>query len=442
MRLSTYTRIIDLRNGSSLLLNLPRRVADIIPTEHVSSLNDPGGVTPADPALTEYALSVGYLTEQSASEELDWFVHYVNSSVPTTQAANIAVVTTNACNLACSYCFQADTGMRSIPQRYLSMPEAIRVIEGVKKIWADRGVHHVELFGGEPLLPRTSEVVHYLVRSAAEVGLSTRATTNGVFLHEFTDILGPGMLDDLQISLDGPPEFHDRRRIPLAGQPTFEAILTNVVTAVAAGVHVLVRVNLDRRNIDGVPALLDILRERNLLSEDNLELQFINVQPDPLAPDRGFGEYYLSLAEMNDGLRAMQVPVPNHLDPIGSGTPLGEYLGQLMTQPLFDACGAPNRNIYFSPEGLVYNCHELVGRPDRAVGRFSSGTIVELPIWDKWRERRVDRLENCRECSVALAHGGGCGARLDSDELGRFGVCNGFPDEFDARLVALANGGQ
>ncbi|MGW6426689.1 radical SAM protein [Nocardia sp. NPDC055053] len=438
MRLSTYTRIIDLGNGTSLLLNLPRRVADIIPTDRVSVLTAPTE-TPDDQQLCQYALDVGYLTELSRADELSWFVDYVGSHVPSTQAANIAVVTTNACNLACSYCFQADTGMRSIPQRYLSLDEAARVIDAVKNVSAQRGVHHLELFGGEPLLPRTAEVVRYLVTSASELGLSTRATTNGVYLQQFADILGPGMLDDLQISLDGPPEIHDRRRVPLAGQPTFQVIVDNITLAVRAGAHVLVRVNLDRRNIAGVPALRELLEARGLLGEQGLELQYINVAPDPLAPDRGVGEHFLSLTEMTEELRSMGVPVPEYLDPIGTGTPLGEYLGRLMDQPVFDACGAPARNIYFSPEGMVYNCHELVGRPELAVGRFSSGSVVQLPIWDKWRQRRVDRLENCRECSVALAHGGGCGARLDSDALGRFGVCDGFAEQFDARIVALAN---
>lgn len=439
MRLSTYTRIIDLRNGSSLLLNLPLRIADIVPTEHACALGEQSGPAGED-ALIDYGLRAGYLTTLSPEDELSWFQDYVRSHLSVAQAANVSVVTTNACNLACSYCFQADTGMRSISQRYISMAEAASVVDGLKTLQSSRGVDHLELFGGEPLLPRTAEVVHYLVRSAAELGLHSRATTNGVYLDKFTDILVPGLLDDLQISLDGPAELHDQRRIPRSGQPTYDRIVANIGSAVAAGVHVLIRVNLDKRNIDSLPVLLEQLQQRQLWPHPNTDLQFVNVHSDPLAPDRGVGDHFMSMAEINEFLERLAAESPaTDIIPVSSQSPLGEYLRMLMSQPMFDACGAPSRNVYFSPEGAVYNCHELVGRPDRAVGSFSSGTIIELPIWDVWRERRVDRLENCRQCNLALAHGGGCGARLPAAELGRWGVCGGFPDEFDARIVALAN---
>jgi len=65
----------------------------------------------------------------------------------------------------------------------------------------------------------------------------------------------------VQVTLDGPPEVHDRRR-PLAnGRGTFNQILENLIVlgGLAPQVHVALRVNFDKTNFMYVPQLLDIL---------------------------------------------------------------------------------------------------------------------------------------------------------------------------------------
>jgi uncharacterized protein len=57
------------------------------------------------------------------------------------------------------------------------------------------------------------------------------AVTNGTQLDAFEHLLGPGKIDNLQITLDGSQYARDRRRINADGSGSFEAIATNVTMA-------------------------------------------------------------------------------------------------------------------------------------------------------------------------------------------------------------------
>lgn len=437
MRLSTYTHIVRLPGGEAVVMNLPRRSVDRVPAFAADELEHLDRISPE---WADYALDVGYLTEATRAEEVEWFRALVRDLRQAVMPANVMFVTTNSCNLACSYCFQADSGMRSLPEKHLTLAEAETALEQVARLMAARGVARVELIGGEPLLPRQSEVVVTIVRRLRELGLPVRVTTNGVFLDRFRDLLGPTQIDELQISLDGTAATHDLRRVPRSGVPTFEGIVRNIEMALRRGVRVLIRPNIDRRNIHDLPHLIELLKVRGILDDPLVTFNYASVRRDPFSPDAGVGSHYMELSEIDEYLRASGTPLVS-IPGAAAHTyePLSDYLNWIVQNPMVDACGAPSRNIYFAPGGGVFNCHELVGRPDAVVGRLASDRVVELPIWDVWRKRTVDELVNCRECPLAFAHGGGCGARLTGDALGAWGVCDDFPQELDDMIVALAS---
>jgi MoaA/NifB/PqqE/SkfB family radical SAM enzyme len=70
------------------------------------------------------------------------------------------------------------------------------------------GVKHVVLTGGEPLLNRELEAICEFFR---DLGLRLTLLTTGLLLQKKADIVACGF-DDIILSLDGPPEIHDRIR--------------------------------------------------------------------------------------------------------------------------------------------------------------------------------------------------------------------------------------
>lgn len=106
------------------------------------------------------------------------------------------------CNLSCRHCYST-SGPRQ--RGALPIDMVLRCLEDC----AELGYRVVAVSGGEPLLyPDLAR----LLRGARELGLRTSVTSNGTLL---TRRRLEGMrdhLDVLAVSLDGPPELHDRIR--------------------------------------------------------------------------------------------------------------------------------------------------------------------------------------------------------------------------------------
>lgn len=114
---------------------------------------------------------------------------------------------TDSCNLACVHCRAACDGLR-----------AVRRDEAVESYLLDyvarEKVFVVNISGGEPLLhPDLAGIVARLTADGVHVGVST----NGFLWPRNSERLIAAGLRYVQISLDGPPEVHNRiRRNPQA----------------------------------------------------------------------------------------------------------------------------------------------------------------------------------------------------------------------------------
>lgn len=438
MRKSFYTLVVDTGDGDALVMHQPNKRLDVMPWDMARLLEGP--VEDVPPELREYALAVGYLTEMTPEEEEAWFVAHVRgleSSYEEAFAAPLfSFVTTYSCNLACSYCFQANTGVRKQPMRQMSVEVARECLEVVRTAPRSPERAVVELFGGEPLLPNLREVVETIVLGCEDLGYVTRATTNGTFLHVFEDLLGPTRIAELQISLDGSREYHDRRRIPVNGEPTFDTIWANIQLALQRQVRVMIRANLDRRNIAGFVALAEFLDNEGFLDNPLGELHYVDVQPDPIAPDFGL-EASLSLAEIEEYLRIQTETYPV-LAKVAGPHEIGSFQDWISNNFHYQrtrACGAVANNVYFSPDRRTYSCHETAGREVLATGRVQNGQLQENESAALWRSRRVDALPQCRRCPYALTCSGGCAARLDLLAAPDASYCNGFDSKFRSVVV-------
>ena len=122
----------------------------------------------------------------------------------------VTIFLTHKCNLRCVMCGQWGEGGVTRQDRSgsgfdeLSLDELRAVVAGLAKFKPA-----VTLFGGEPLLhPACSE----LIREIKRKGMHCVMITNGSLLSDHAaDIVSSG-LDELNVSLDGPAELHDRIR--------------------------------------------------------------------------------------------------------------------------------------------------------------------------------------------------------------------------------------
>lgn len=165
------------------------------------------------------------------------------------------------CNFRCTYCYEDFA-------RGTMKPE---VREGIKAM-LQRRVRSlrqlsVEWFGGEPLYgwEAVSDLGPFIHSFCKENGIafSSHMTTNGYLLTpDVAAQLLSWNIRDFQITLDGLPEIHDRRRQGRDGSGTFDTILANLkaLSATDEQFSVTVRMNFDHENIPQLLPLLDLLK--------------------------------------------------------------------------------------------------------------------------------------------------------------------------------------
>lgn len=163
---------------------------------------------------------------------------------------NLILLSTEACNLRCTYCFERFIHGRMEPG----------VVQGVKRLLdrrrEDLEVLNLSWFGGEPLL--AFEVVREINTHALDlfsdqggVRFDSNMTTNAVLLSRdrFEELLQLGVTA-FYITFDGPQVEHDSRRVRANGQGTFDTIWENVLALrdVEGRFEIILRLHLDAEN--------------------------------------------------------------------------------------------------------------------------------------------------------------------------------------------------
>jgi Fe-coproporphyrin III synthase len=150
------------------------------------------------------------------------------------------------CNLECQHCY-----MEGSPRRRDQLPleSVLRAISECQTL----GIKTLFLTGGEPLLYRgLPQVLEAAVSSIG--GVNTTICTNGMLLSPRQAALFHNYGVRINVSIDGPPEFHDRFR-NLTG--AFRSSERGVRAAIGAGVPVTIISTVSRANLDSLEFLVD-----------------------------------------------------------------------------------------------------------------------------------------------------------------------------------------
>ena len=82
-----------------------------------------------------------------------------------------------------------------------------------------------------------------------------------------------------------------------------------------------------------------------------------------------------------------------------------------LPDPLFDACPACKTEWAFDYTGQIYSCTATVGKSDESLGSFYPDSYTQrIQLLINGRARDMTVIPECKDCSVQLACGGGCGS--------------------------------
>ena len=318
------------------------------------------------------------------------------------------------CNLRCIYCFEKE--LPSNPNKFMSERILDDSINAANKISKEKSgkVDSVELFGGEPLLLKSKPLIKKILKFAKEKDAPITIVTNGVAAKDFIDILSPvkEKIEMLQITIDGPPEIHDKRRKFPSGKGSFNEISKSIDLLLKNNINTNIRVNIDSTNIEHISDLYEYALKKCWLKHPNFSIR------PALVTDHSTLDYNNVIIPEEKLLERLikvydKYPVLEDLFGFYIFKPLRHILdivkGAPNVSPKFFNCESNLLELnVFCPDGYIYACGESIGKPDYAIGKFSPELEFYSDKKKLWTERTILNIEKCRTCKFAPICGGGC----------------------------------
>lgn len=280
------------------------------------------------------------------------------------------LVTTLGCNLACTYCYERDilNTQRMDEKLY---PFVLGWYE--RKMSTGRFKRmNVSLYGGEPLADQRGlryfmPMLHNLGETLG-VPVEFDMISNGVLLtKEVVGFLTQFRFQSIQITLDGPPQIHNKLRFAIGGQPTFSKIVENTEMLFPHPCQVTLRINLSQSNVCHLEELLLFLKERDWHKR---VVPTFGIVRDNLASIRKDVQGTCSGCIHDDSEAAkVYVDAARTAKRLGYNAPEEHGLGPCMTS-VGDA-------FVVGPDGSLYKCMEVVGRKEFVVGSVMSDAPTE-----------------------------------------------------------------
>ena len=331
------------------------------------------------------------------------------------------------CNLACQYCFYLEKETLFPESPVAAMPD--EVLESyIRQYIESQDAPEVTFAwqGGEPTLMGLDffrRAVALQQRHANGKRVANSFQTNGILIDDdwAAFFAEQGVL--VGLSIDGPKELHDARRVDKGGRGTFDRVMRGMECLKRHGVEFNTLSCVHRANADHPKEVYRFLREHG-----SGYLQFIPVVERAAAGPRDDG---LTLVRPDDGLEAAVTPwsvLPAQYGRFLTGVfdewvrkdvgrtfvqlfdvSLEAWMGMAPSLCLFrETCGEA---MALEHNGDLYACDHYV-YPENRLGNILETPLTALAASEQQRqfgEAKRDALPRCcRECPVLFACGGEC----------------------------------
>lgn len=311
----------------------------------------------------------------------------------------LTIAPTLECNLRCQYCFELH------PKGKMSAETQAALVSFVKSRLKRVKKFSVTWYGGEPILAK--EIIWFLSKqfldlcAASSVKYNAFIITNASLIED-TDIehFKRYKIEGAQITIDGTKEIHDKRRRSVTGESTFDRLIDRVNLLLNNGLCVIVRINIDKENIDRVDELLDILAER-VDKREALKISFGQVSP------------YTSICKAvesgcynNEEFAEVMIPL---YEKVWTRNFTVNKMSTYPTPRVNFCCADYVNSFVVDNHGELYRCWHHVGNLKMSSGNVKDGDNLTLEKnylnWIQWNPINHPK---CRECSYLPLCMGGC----------------------------------
>lgn len=424
MRLSSYTRFVEMCDNTlvvSLLTQSVFRVSNSMARLLQSNRNSLETESFDDKSLLKALLSSLAIVPYGF-DEVTWMKEQHVEARKQREVLSITIAPTMSCNMSCHYCFQEHHPRKLDSGNYDFIEDYIREqLPGYQRL-------HVQWFGGEPLLdlPAIEGLSRRLTDLANRIdaNFSAELITNGTLLSRQTaERLAALGICEVQITLEGPRETHDRIRRNKSGNGSFDDILKNARSA-SLHMNVAARIHLAPYTVDKIHALLEMLHN------EKMQQVFKQLYFAPLfdyRPHEGAKRF-----ESDDKRFFTSVAFAEAQSPLIA---YAKKLGFNTNDPLDSSYGLcfamQDGSLVLDQEGQTYKCYLDAGNSE-----YSLGNVADAPLppskWDKYDFLSDSECSQCDFLPVCL---GGC-PKQRMQNSPKETVCTPLKYNFDERMRA------
>lgn len=347
---------------------------------------------------------------------------------------HLTMVPTMDCNFRCHYCFEKKekTYMTSdIMDSIIKYVISNKDLENIKLTW----------FGGEPLMAVDQiKEFHTKFRKVWNKEFDSNIITTGYHLTpEIIETLKTVEVSSIQITLDGNKDSHNKIKFTDECDDVFSKIIKNIdlITDQAPDIHIVIRVNITRENMDEFDSLHNYLSTRYKGKKLNVEPAIVEDRgscdscipsENPFLTRKEFSNFILDLFHKKR-IYTSRLQYPDRF---------------------FYECAIRNKTaIGFDPNGYAYKCWEIIGNKKYAIGKLEDGELKKVNHTMLHRQLYgADPISDpkCSKCSYLPICNGGCPIhRIENEfENGNIDVCTyhkGLLPEFMKIHLALKKAG-
>ena len=352
--------------------------------------------------VAQSLISNGFLANDNSDEQLK-YGYYFDAIRFGSASRNLKVtlIPTYSCNLACPYCYQGQD-KRIEKMDFSGVERVLHFLDFVamegKNTDAISKVS-ISLYGGEPMMDKEALEIFcagaYTIASGYELPISFDMTTNLTLLDDKMIAMIRKYKIAIQVTIDGPKYYHDKKRIYRNKLGTFDDIIKNLQRLKENGLSnlVTIRINIDKDTIDYAEAAFMSVNDYS----PNIYFSVVRHYKGANDCHKGFcvpEDLYSSFTtRTNEILKKHERPVYRQF---GKRTPC--------------TLATPNK-YYIDCKFDVYGCDSLVNHPECRIGTLDKDGRLNLSnFYYRQMATTAIRTVKCQGCKWMPMCGGGCPA--------------------------------
>ena len=350
-----------------------------------------------DKKLIEDMKLSGCIIEDTV-DEVKQIEFYRNLSKYDKSSLALTLAPTLACNFRCTYCYE-NHGNKVMGEKVQD-----EIIDFIKSEIKNIKNLSITWYGGEPLIAKKiiyslSEKILALCEENKVVYTSFIITNASLLTDQDILLFKKYNIKRAQVTIDGPKDVHDSRRISCDGKSTFDLLISNVNKLIDSGLDVIVRINVDKENINKIKELIFILKDR-IDKYSKLKIDFGKVST--------LKEVCKSIEKScfdNEEYADLLLSLTDNI--INMGFDINKM--NIYPQVRYNYCCADYVNSFvIDVDGFIYKCWNHVGVEDKSCGHISEMEKIVSNEYLKWIQWNPLKNIKCKECKMLPICMGGC----------------------------------